>query len=119
VRNRWLSLTLVIVEAIWLNVVVPGHQRGCIQLPGVAAIPVCPFCAAAATSHDSKSSSPTGPAATCAICFFAAHLSIPPTIDLTPPPLRPAGLVDAPAIHSLISRQAQIPFDGRGPPARA
>jgi hypothetical protein len=119
VRNRWLCIAVTVLEALWLNVVVPGHQRGCIQIPGAPAVAACPLCDSAPASNPSKSPAPTNRADTCAICFFAAHLSVPPAIDLTLPPLQLVGLVQSPGIHNLISRLVQIPFYGRGPPACA
>jgi hypothetical protein len=118
VRNLWLRITVIVFEALFLNVVVPGHERGCIAIPGARAVAVCPMCGDTPPS-DSKSQAPVDRSATCAICFFAAHLSIPPQIDLTPPPLRFLELHRAQRAGNPVARLVQVPFDGRGPPASA
>lgn len=107
---------MLVFEALWLNVLVPGHQRGCISVPGAQVIGACPLCDASAPPADSKSHGPVDRSGTCAICFFAAHLTVPPRIDLTPPPLQLLGLLQRQTAHNLVARLVQIPFDGRGPP---
>jgi hypothetical protein len=125
-RRRGLCVALAIFEAIWLNVIVPGHRRGIVQMPGASAAAACPFCCCCqqpttpSSDRDGpKQNSPTGPAGTCAICNFAAHLSVPPVIDFTPPPLKLLGPVEAEIARRAIARITLIPFDGRGPPAIA
>jgi len=117
VRNRWLRIAILVFEALWLNVLVPGHQRGCIQVPGAQAVASCPLCEPHSSPVDSKSHAPIDRSGTCAICFFAAHLSVPPRIDFTLPPLQLLGLVEAQTARNLVARLVQVPFDGRGPPA--
>jgi hypothetical protein len=122
-RRRGLSIALAIFEAIWLNVVVPGHKRGIVQMPGTSAAGLCPCCCEQASSAahpgGSKQNAPGGPASTCAICNFAAHLSVPPKVDFTPPPLKLLGPAEAQTARRTISRITLIPFDGRGPPSFA
>jgi hypothetical protein len=119
-RRRGLCIALAIFEAIWLNVIVPGHRRGIVQMPGASAAGVCPCCCCgeASPSHpgDPKHDSQGGPASTCAICNFAAHLSVPPVVDFTPPPLKLLGPAEAETARRAIARITLIPFDGRGPP---
>jgi hypothetical protein len=117
VRNHWLRIAILVFEALWLNVLVPGHQRGCVAVPGAQSA-TCPLCDCAAADQP-KSHAPVDRSAACAICFFAAHLSVPPTIDLTLPPLQLLGLIEGQSARNLVARLVQIPFDGRGPPARA
>jgi hypothetical protein len=119
VRHRWLRIAILVFEAFWLNVLVPGHQRGCVALPGAQAVAACPLCDSATPAAHSKSHTPVDRSGTCAICFFAAHLSVPPTIDLSLPPLQLRGWVQGQRAHNLVARLVQIPFDGRGPPACA
>src|SRR5215218_9673907 len=87
-------LALLIFQALWLNVVVPGHTRGAVTLPGwdeAAKQPAAHACCAAdSPAKHGRSSGPkhdSDRAAHCAVCFFAVRLSLPTTIDLTPAPL--------------------------------
>ena len=119
-------LALVIFELIWLNVIIPGHTRGCVTMPcGCSAwsvtpgtAPACPLCAAAEAKGSRHSPTPTD-RQNCALCFFAAHLSIPPVLDLSAPRLRFLAYVGPESARHLIAREVLAPFDGRGPPAFA
>jgi Protein of unknown function (DUF2946) len=120
-RRRPFHLALLIFQALWLNVIVPGHQRGIVQLPNLHASAStacdsgCPFCACN-QGNPAKSKSPTNRSENCAICSFAAYLSVPPTIDLTPPPLRFLHRVTPQTASDLIAHIVLVPFDGRAPP---
>jgi hypothetical protein len=116
--RRGAILALLIFEAVWLNVIIPGHTRGCVTMPcccsEASSAASCPLCAAAenATKH-----SPT-PAdrGNCALCFFAAHLSIPPALDLSAPRLLFLNYVRPELAQHLIAREVVMPFDACGPP---
>jgi hypothetical protein len=76
----------------------------------------CPRCEAAkGTSHVPT---PTD-REHCALCFFAAHLDVPPVLDLSAPKLRFLNYVGAEIAKHLIAREVLVPFDGRGPPTIA
>jgi len=115
-------LALVIFELIWLNVIIPGHTRGCVTMScgcsEAAGAPACPLCAAEAAKNSHHSPTPTD-REHCALCFFAAHLSIPPAIDLSAPKLRFLNYVGADAARHLFAREVILPFDGTGPPSLA
>lgn len=124
-RCRALRLVLVVFEALWLNVIVPGHQRGAVALPGEP----CATCEQqVATGEPCCDNQPVGkhpdkprkdPAQHCAICYFAARLSTPVVIDLTPPPLRLLE-VRPPAAGEAHTRLTPVlTYDGRGPPVAA
>ena len=126
VRRRGLHYILLIFQVLWLNVVVPGHRRGIVPVPGEARqnTVVCPLCAArasasTASSRPSKSGSPCNAPEHCAICFFAAHLTLPPVVDLNHMPLRFLHRVSAEVGQSRCARGVLLPFDGRGPPCFA
>ena len=123
---RWRPgiLALLLFQALWLNVIVPGHTRGVITLPGFEP---APRQAQASASHGCCSSpSPSDPsddpqpgdgrAANCAICFFAARLTLPPAIDLTPAPLTLLEIRNFPRAQALISLDPIPTYLGRGPP---
>ena len=132
-RWRTLRVAFLVFQALWLNVIVPGHRRGEVGLPGEA-------CAACEQNQASVSRccemergpkrretpatpappAPKGdPAQHCAICYFAARVTTPDYVDLTPPPLRFAheAAVPSPEIRTSI---ALLPtYDGRGPPVNS
>ena len=120
--RRAAILALVIFEALWLNVIIPGHRRGCVTMPccscsEASGAPACPLCAAA--GKGSKHSPTPADRQNCALCFFAAHLSIPPTLDLSAPKLRFLNYVRPELAQHLISREVLVPFDACGPPVSA
>ena len=119
VRGRWFNLAILIFEALFLNVVIPGHQRGIVQLPGAvaqagAACPLC--CCGQPSSQDPKNHPPAKPG-TCAICAFAAQLSVPPVLDCTLARLSLLCPVADRIADVPIARIILLPFDERGPPS--
>jgi len=126
VRSRWFNLAILLFEAFFLNVVVPGHQRGVVQLPGSDAKlgQTCPFCCcdgptAPNHSQNSKSDTPEKPTGTCAICAFAAQLSLPPVFDCTLTRLMLLCPVADQIPSPPVARIILLPFDERGPPISA
>jgi hypothetical protein len=122
VRRRWLTISVILFQAAWLNVIVPGHTRGAVQLPGATARCCC--CDGGGTSDGGapKRGTPVTPqqrTSNCAICFFCAHLSLPPAfvIDLSPLNMLLNLLQDRHA--DLCPRIVLVPFDSCGPPVLA
>jgi hypothetical protein len=123
-RWRTLRVTFLLFQALWLNVIVPGHRRGEVALPGEA----CAACQSAQASSDDccpagaeqrrqDSHPPKGdPARHCSICYFAARVTPPPVIDLTPPPIRFAHAAPVPVTDIRKSIAAVMTYDGRAPP---
>ena len=125
-RRRWFSLAIALFEAFFLNVVVPGHQRGVVQLPGSdsSSGQSCPFCccgqnSSPANSKLSQDNNSPKRAGTCAICAFAAHLSVPPVFNFSLAPLMPLGPLEIRGASLPIAGSVQLPFNERGPPAVA
>jgi hypothetical protein len=119
-------IALVIFELIWLNVIIPGHTRGAVTMPcgcpcETSASATCPLCDAGADLRANGSHHTPTPSdrANCALCFFAAHLSIPPALDLSAPELLFLNYVKPEGARNLIAREVLVPFDGRGPPTSA
>jgi len=122
-RWRTLRIALLLFQALWLNVIVPGHQRGVVALPGER-------CAACERPERSTSECcdmkeggkredvpPKGdPALHCAICYFAARVTPPDYVDLTPPPLRFSHQVPVPTAEIRTSIELVPTYEGRGPP---
>lgn len=130
-RWRWTRIALLVFQAVWLNVIVPGHTRGIVPLPGscCAANSSCYSdgrSLAAATSTASRDVSNTGRsrhvplprdnASRCAICQFAARLTLPPAVDYVPPLLGLALVLDPPAPISVDSVRCPLLLHDRAPP---
>ena len=127
-RCRWGRIALLVFQAIWLNVIVPGHKRGIVPLPGSChANDSC--CAAdgcdseqAPGSHGSDAGGarhtplPRDSASHCAICQFAARLTLPPVVDYVPPLLGLALVLDPPAPLSVESVRFPFILHDRAPP---
>jgi hypothetical protein len=112
-RWRPLHLALLLFEALWLNVVVPGHTRGIIPLAGSPCCCACHRSAPCDKSHPRPAQNPDN----CAICAFAARITPPPAIDLVPPFLRRVALAIIPAPPCPTLPPVLIAYDGRAPPA--
>src|SRR5687767_7541124 len=97
---RALGWSFILFQFVWLNVVLPGHTRGCVALPGshpvtgaadVIGDSCCPSGPALRTDgqpdrHDHGA--PTDDARRrCALCYFAARVSSPPPVSFAHPPL--------------------------------
>lgn len=109
--RRGAVIALVVFQSLWLNVIIPGHTRGAITLPGFKSTPdTC-------CKQDSKKQAPSDDRAShCAVCFFAARLSMPVVIDLTPQELALSGEQEAPAPEIVASLDVQLTYRGRAPP---
>ena len=120
-RSRALHILVLAWQALWLLVLVPGHTRGQILVPGSAA--------PAAVAHGGPTLSaiegccatpdagqPERPGGRCAVCQFIASMSTPPTVVLPAAELTLLDLLppaDAPAI---VARRAVRDLRARGPP---
>ena len=121
-RSRYLRIAVLIFQALWFGVLVPGHRRGVIALPGEQSFAALSqersCCAVDGSEHRHSPQIPCrDPAQHCAICHLAMRLSTPPEIDIVLPPcglaeVRRLSSFDAPA--SILT----VPtYDGRAPPA--
>jgi hypothetical protein len=126
-RSRGFRLALLAFQFLWLNVIVPGHRRGVVLLPGTG----CSACESAAvpsehpvkpvrsccSHHPGKTPAvPSGNADHCAICFFAARLSPAVAVDFTHPPLQLVGYAAVEPICSSRSTDLLLTYLGRAPP---
>jgi hypothetical protein len=113
-------ILLLLFEAVWLNVILPGHTRGAVALPGPATpVETCGGCCAAKPAEDSppqKSAPSKERAARCAICAFAARLTTPTSIDLRLPPLARLEIAPLPEPVSILSHRPHATHYGRAPP---
>jgi len=115
-------IALLIFQALWLNVIVPGHTRGIVTLPGAPCSDGACSANAGATdacclpSGPSKQPAHNQRASYCAICAFSARLSPPPVIDLTLPPLSFLRTAPIPAPELQPGVPSLPTYDGRAPP---
>jgi len=105
---------------LWMGVVMPGHTRGVVRLPGMentqsAAAQCCCDTAGTCDMTDATAESateddtPADPAKCCAVCYLNATLNTPPPVTLYTPYL---GQLDELAY---LSRAAQTPHQRRSP----
>jgi hypothetical protein len=125
--RRAALIFLLAFQSFWLAVVLPGHTRGVITVPGFkpVATAACheerdagaPSCCSH-TGGQRARKAPVDPsrAAHCAICFFAARLSLPVAIDLRPKPLELAFVQPPPAALEAASVERLPTYLGRAPP---
>src|SRR3954471_16463047 len=114
--RRTFTIILLLVEAMFFNVVIPGHARGMIELPGSAPGPAC--CAA---KHGKPNQTPCDSkrAAHCAVCAFAARMTVPPVVDFVLPPSGFVETVTTRAIAPIDVTSYPLPYFGRAPPLAA
>lgn len=131
-RSNPLRLAVLLWFAGWLVVVMPGHTRGIVKLPGSDAPaprsaccdpePNCcdpdPSCCDPAPGDGDDAPTPVDPAKHCAICFLKANLTDPPPVTLYTPFLGEldelAYLVESSDRDALATPQR---VRGRAPPA--
>ena len=124
-RSNSLRFLVLLWFSGWLLLVMPGHKRGIVMLPGAeveqAEAESCcepePSCCDIA-SDDGEKPKPIDPAKHCAICFLKSHLTDPPPVAFYTPYL---GELDELAylIESSILDELSAPAQlrGRAPPA--
>src|SRR6478609_1433821 len=91
-RSRALRIAILLFQALWFGVLVPGHRRGMIALPGEQNFSELSQARSCCRVEKSKSKGAPqipcsrDPAQHCAICHLAMRLSTPPVIDIILPP---------------------------------
>lgn len=131
-RNQRFSTACILWLAVWFGVVVPGHERGQIVLPGYEAPRHCGTTSASQTASSASTpstccpvsrpdgdSEPDSPVQRCAICYIVATLTVPPPIDLAPQPTDRVGRVAMARPDRPVSAPAILSYHGRAPPTAA
>jgi hypothetical protein len=122
-RWRPWHLLFIAFQAIWLNIIIPGHTRGAMPMIGSACDDVACQSAPTQTTHAAceHCKIPNAPAKNhgCAICAFAATLATPPPFDLSLPPLALLRSIENARAQPLVAREVLIPFFSCGPPISA
>jgi hypothetical protein len=121
VLGRSFRIALLLFQMVWLNVIVPGHQRGVVVLGGERC-PNCsaaePPCCATKTSHQNDPHRKPD-AAHCAICYFSARLTLPPVYDFGLSPLEELDRVAPPLAERQTTQYFLTTYLGRAPPISA
>lgn len=106
-RWRTVSIFLLVQQAVWLLVLLPGHQRGAMLVAGWEQAGGCcgdkakpaqapPSCHAPDAvpgrdggdpAEDAPANDASDRAARCAVCHIAVRMVVATAVDLTPPPL--------------------------------
>lgn len=119
-RSNSLRLLVLLWFSGWLLLVMPGHKRGIVKLPGAEIAEIQASRGASCCDIDAQDESPKpiDPAKHCAICFLKSHLTDPPALTLYTPYLGEldelAYLVECSILHGL---SAPNRMRGRAPPA--
>ena len=123
-RSRGFRAALLAFQFLWLNIILPGHQRGVVTMPGAE----CPACEAPAEQTERACCArhthvphpvPSDRSERCAICFFAARVSQAVAFDFTHPPLQFVGMHELPPAAVSHSPQFASTYLGRAPPSIA
>lgn len=144
-RWRLVSIFLLVQQAVWLLVLLPGHQRGAMLVAGweqptsasgggggcCAAKKPAAAAAKPASCH-ADTTAPAGDgqpdkdasdrdgsdrAARCAVCHIAVRMTLPPVVDLTPPPLELLEVLPPSRPSERPSLQISPTYLACGPPA--
>ncbi len=121
-RRKAIAILLLLFQALFLNVVVPGHTRGMITMEGKKTVRgladldggMMHSCCAVKSGRGDQPTSQDR--ADCAICNLAVRLTTPPPIDLH---LQPLALLErvrpSPAPVAASTRIISL-YWGRAPP---
>lgn len=107
---------LLLYQALFLNVLVPGHTRGQITTSSDSS---CSSCCASETSDSKRNDGkPTErDKINCAVCYFVARMTPVAFVSLTLPELGLLRLLPTPPPAAVESDEFVPTYLGRGPPA--
>ncbi len=131
-RSETVQKYAILWLALWFGVIVPGHKRGLVLLPGgqppaktqSSTGEPCPLAQIMALSGSccpgSKSPSntpgPDVPVSHCAVCYLTGVLDVPPLPDFAPKPLELVQALPWPSPDEVDSIRALQTYLGRAPP---
>ena len=127
-RSRSLNIAVLVFTAAWFAVVLPGHQRGVVKLPGADASPgytsgpqcaLCEWTGGEPGANDDAPPSRRPAPSHCALCQLIAVLDAPPITNLDAPV---AGLAEVLTVslpdRTGLSEPPHV-YLGRAPPLSA
>ena len=91
IRSNLLRVAVLIWFSGWLLLLMPGHKRGIVTLPGAETVEISDVASSGGDSccdtdaDDVDPPKPIDPAKHCAICFLKSHLTDPPPLVLYTP----------------------------------
>ena len=113
-HSRAFRIFLLAVVGVWYAAVLPGHQRGVVQLPGATRDACCD------RGHhgdaDQREQAPAGSPRTCAVCFYLGALLQAAPPDLGIAPLGLTARRPAPAAPVPVTVRPLPTYLGRAPP---
>jgi hypothetical protein len=114
--GRPLAVALLVYQALFLNVLLPGHTRGSVTLDGKHVAKCC--CCDGGGSPDAKS--PATPSQRdrdhCALCDFAARVMPPDVFVLRLDPIGLVARLPVPSPAAIESLERIATYLGTGPP---
>jgi len=119
---RWFRLILALYVFVWFNVVVPGHTRGIVTVPGsepnAKSVQTDSCCSTGKTP--TKDGKPTpDQQKRCGVCFVAATYTVPVIHRFFVDLLELTSIVNDRATSQLLRLRFPTPFWPIGPPASA
>lgn len=122
-RLRPVAIALLVLQAVFLNIVVPGHTRGAVTLDGARSggdgrgDSACGgHCHGTDESSDPKSAPTPQDRTKCAVCHLAARITPPPAFAFEVAPPERLELLPLPPPHAAESAEFVPTYYGRGPP---
>lgn len=124
ISHKTICRFVLVWFALWMSVIMPGHTRGVVRLPGMEKTAsegsscccgdgqsACETSTAGdlAGQTEDDNDAPPDPAKCCAVCYFNATLNTPPPLTLYTPYL---GQLDEIAY---LTQEAQPPHERRSP----
>lgn len=118
-HSRTLRVAFILLWSVWFGLIIPGHQRGIVALPGTQqASGECPVLGGDSVQASCCKSQPGrgDPVRHCAICKLVAMLDIPAAVNNDVPPLGLVGLADPVAPIAVYPPSTVSVHTGRAPP---
>ena len=129
--RRLSVILLLLFQAVFLNIVVPGHLRGVVTRSGKTSIRqlgdlACGGCCKRLPAdngknapHERKSEPTPQDRKDCAICYVAALLNVPSAIVIELPPLEQIELLPD-SVPQIVEASSYVhTYDACGPPDQA
>ncbi|QOV88271.1 hypothetical protein [Humisphaera borealis] len=134
--KRFLTILVLLQQAAWLLVILPGHQRGAMAVAGTTINETATkggscvvekrhsCCDTSASSpagtggKSSQSENPLKKLSHCAVCHIAVRLTPAPPPDFVPSPTGLVERLSPSGPGAIASIHIALPYDATGPPAR-
>jgi len=115
-RSRAMRITAIVWLLVWMGVLVPGHERGAIPLPGFAGRAPCRAASPCCPARSDRGGKPSPAPPPCAVCDFVATLTTPPPIVTVATLSRSLLIVESSQPAPLCSIDPPANSRGRAPP---